>query len=113
MGDQSVHQLYPSKSLIPKGPLKWPVLSTSVWNDPSIWRPWLFSHLERTTIRVSSSIGWYMGGLKYSLALQRHTGQTALLQALIKTYKIKRLFNYKNYVDFFIFIIVDRVNTFA
>ncbi len=23
--------------------LKWLVLSTSVWNDPSIWRPWLFS----------------------------------------------------------------------
>ncbi len=45
MGARSVHQLYPSssKSFIPKGPLKWPVLSTSVWNDPSIWRPWLFS----------------------------------------------------------------------
>ncbi len=26
-----------------KGPLKWTVLSTSVWNDPSIWQPWLFS----------------------------------------------------------------------
>ncbi len=43
MGAQSVHQLYPSKSFIPKGPLKWPVLSTLVWNDPSIWRQWLYS----------------------------------------------------------------------
>ncbi len=43
MGTRSVHQLYPSKSFILKGPLKWPVLSTSVWNDPWIWQPWLFS----------------------------------------------------------------------
>ncbi len=33
MRAQSVHQLYPSKSFILKGPLKWLVLSTSVWND--------------------------------------------------------------------------------
>ncbi len=39
MGARSVHQLYSSKSLIPKGPLKWLDLSTSVWNDRSIWRP--------------------------------------------------------------------------
>ncbi len=39
MGARSVHQMYPSKSFITKGPLKWLVLSTSVWNDPSIWRP--------------------------------------------------------------------------
>ncbi len=25
------------------GPLKWLVLSTSIWNEPSIWLPWLFS----------------------------------------------------------------------
>ncbi len=43
MGGRSVHQLYPSKSFIPKGPLKRPVLCTSVWNDPSKWRPWLLS----------------------------------------------------------------------
>ncbi len=43
MGAQSVHQLYPSKSFITKGPLKWLVLSTTVWNDPSIWQPWLFA----------------------------------------------------------------------
>ncbi len=43
MGARSVHQLYPSKSFNPKGPLKWLILSTSVWNDTSIWRPWLFS----------------------------------------------------------------------
>ncbi len=49
MGARSVHQLYPLKSFIPKGPLKRPVLSTLVWNDPSIWRPWLFS--LRSTLR--------------------------------------------------------------
>ncbi len=43
MGARSVHQLYPSKSFIPKGPLKWLILSTLVWNDTSIWRPWSFS----------------------------------------------------------------------
>ncbi len=43
MGARSVHQLYPLKSFIPKGPLKWLDLSNSVWNDPSIWRPWLLS----------------------------------------------------------------------
>ncbi len=43
MGARSDNQLYPSKSFIPKGPLKWLVLSTSVWYHPSIWRPWLFS----------------------------------------------------------------------
>ncbi len=42
MGARSVDQLYPSKSFIPKGPLKRTVLSTSIWNT-SIWRPWLFS----------------------------------------------------------------------
>ncbi len=49
MGARSVHQFYPSKSFILKGPLKWPVLNTSVWNDPSIWRLWLFS--LRSTLR--------------------------------------------------------------
>ncbi len=32
MGARSVHQLYPSKSFILKGPFKGLVLSTSVWN---------------------------------------------------------------------------------
>ncbi len=43
MGARSVNQSYPFKSFILKGKLKWPVLSTSVSNDPSICRPWLFS----------------------------------------------------------------------
>ncbi len=34
MGARSDHQLYPSK---------WLVLSISFWNEPSIWRPRLFS----------------------------------------------------------------------
>ncbi len=47
MGPRSVHQLYPSKSFIPKGPLKWPVFNTWVWNDPSVWR--VISPLCRTS----------------------------------------------------------------
>ncbi len=41
-GARSVHQLYPLKSFIPTGPLKWLIFNTSVWNDTSIWQPWLF-----------------------------------------------------------------------
>lgn len=33
----------PSKSFILKCPLKWAVWRTLLCNDPSIWRPWLFS----------------------------------------------------------------------
>ncbi len=83
--------------------LEWPFnMAAMIVFSPKCPSEGDISHLERTTIRVSSSIGWYMRGLKYSLALQRHTGQTALLQALIRSYKIKRLFNYKNYLSIFI-----------
>ncbi len=50
------HRLYPSESFIPKGTLKWPVLSTSVWNDSSIWRPWLF--LLRRAIETVGMHRW-------------------------------------------------------
>ncbi len=91
--------------------LEWPFnMAAMIVFSPKCPSEGDISHLECTTIRVSSSIGWYMRGLKYSLALQRHTGQTTLLQALIRSYKIKRLFNYKNYLSIFFYLLLWTVS---
>ncbi len=60
------------------------------------------------TILVSS-IGLQSGGLIYNLVLQRHTGQTTLLQVLNLGNKL--LFdNKKNFFRLFIVDVVDKVD---
>ncbi len=87
MGTRSVHQLYPLKSFIPKGPLKWLALSTSVWNDPSIWRPWLFS-LRRAIYPV-----WNAPWITWS----KHTGNLIIINTVLSTNVSQGFFLQKHY----------------
>ncbi len=70
-----------------------------------------YSSKRRSGLGVCSSLKLHPGGLNYSLALQRHTGQTAVLQVLTlghmrsndySTTKICR--------QFFVVDVVDNVN---
>ncbi len=57
----------------------------------------LMNKIQRSEFPIT--IGVHAGELNYSVALQRHTGQTTLLQALTRGHM--RLFDNKNIFDIF------------
>ncbi len=59
---------------------------------------------------VSSSLELHPGGLNYSLALQRHNGQTAVLQALALGHLRSNVYSTNICRQFFIVDVVDNVD---